>query len=447
MIIKNGKIITWDEENRILENKAILIENGFIVAIDDEKTLLQEHPTEETIDAKGQFIMPGLICAHTHFYGAYSRGLAIPTAPLPGFPEILKDLWWTLDKSLTEESIRSSAWVSILDAIRHGTTTLFDHHASPNAISDSLDFIADVVDQAGIRASLSYEVTDRDGKEKALAGIRENIRFRDRLKNDNLKGRLSGTFGLHASLTLSDETLEKCKNENSDEKYGFHIHVAEHPVDEYDSLKKSGMRVVDRLHAHGILGEKSIVAHAVHVDAKEIDILAKTKTWVTHQPRSNMNNAVGIGNIESMIRAGVKVGLGNDGFSNTMWDEWKTAYLVHKLVNNDPRRMGADTISFIANHQNAKLASQQFGVPIGQISPGFAADLIFVDYKPFTPVNAANLPWHIVFGFHHSMVSATMVAGRFLWKDYQFVNIDEDSIINQALEQAKPVWDRYQAQF
>lgn len=447
MIITNGKIITWANPNEILENQALLILNDTIVRIDSFELLRKGFPHEEVLDAKGQYIMPGLICAHTHFYSAYSRGLAIPGDPPSGFPEILRNLWWALDKSLDEKSVASSAWVSIVDAIKHGNTTLFDHHASPNAISNSLDVIAEVVDQSGVRASLCYEVTDRDGQEKANAGIQENVRFINRInQGNNLNGRLSATFGLHASLTLSDETLEKSKN-MAPEGVGFHIHVAEHPSDEYDCIKKTGMRVVDRLSAVGILSDKSIVAHAVHVDAKEIELLSDSKTWVTHQPRSNMNNAVGIGNMESMMRAGVKVCLGNDGFSNTMWDEWKTTYLVQKLVNLDPRRMGGYDVIEMGIYKNSALTSQQFNLPIGSLTPGAQADIIFVDYRPFTELTAGNLPWHILFGMHHSMVTMTMVAGKVLMKDRELINLDEEKIFREAAALCSEVWDRYYKQF
>lgn len=447
MIITNGKIITWTKPNEIVENKSILIQGNVIKKIDTTENLLQENPGEEILDARSQYIMPGLICAHTHFYGAYSRGLAIPGDPPAAFPEILSNLWWALDKALDEKSVASSAWVCIIDAIKHGNTSLFDHHASPNAIANSLDVIADVVDQSGIRASLCYEVTDRDGEQKAREGINENVRFMTRINSgNNLNGRLSAIFGLHASLTLSEKTLELSQSMAPTES-GFHIHAAEHTADEYDSIKKSGLRVVDRLFKHKILNERSIVAHAVHVDAKEVNILANTKTWVAHQPRSNMNNAVGIGNVESMMRAGVKVCLGNDGFSNTMWDEWKTTYLVHKLVNLDPRKMGGYDVVEMAIYQNSALASQQFNLPIGSIEPGAQADIIFVDYLPYTDINSGNLPWHILFGMHHSMVTMTMVAGKILMKDKDLVNIDERKIFSDAYQLHKEVWDRYKNQF
>jgi putative selenium metabolism protein SsnA len=387
--------------------------------------------------------MPGGICAHTHFYGAFARGMAIPGPAPKDFPEILKKLWWPLDRSLDAEAIRFSALVSLIDAIKHGTTTLIDHHASPNAIDGSLDQIADAVDKSGLRAVLCYEVTERDGLEKANDGINENVRFLRKLASKP-HPRIAGTFGLHAGLTLSGITLQACRAAVSDGT-GFHIHVAEHEADEYDSLSKTEMRVVDRLYKHGILGPNTIAAHGVHLDGREMELLNETGTWLTHQPRSNMNNAVGVAQVESMMRLGIKVCLGNDGFTNSMWDEWKAAYLLHKIENRDPRRMNGYDVQQMAVYNNAALAQTFFpATPIGQITPGAAADLIFVDYQPFTPVTAENLPWHIVFGFQQSMVTTTMVAGKVLMKDRKLLTLDEEEIVSRAREIAPRIWKKYQ---
>src|SRR3990170_4418951 len=389
MLITNGKIITWQEPNRILEDHAIYISKNNIAEIGLEKDLTRKYPQDDRLDASGQYIMPGNICAHTHFYGAFARGLAIPGSPPKDFPEILTKLWWPLDKSLKHEDVYASAQVMLVDAIKYGTTTLIDHHASPNAISGSLDVIAEAVGESGLRAVLCYEVTDRDGEDKALQGIRENVRFLEKTQRERVaEGRVAATFGLHASLTLSEDTLEACR-QAVPEGVGFHIHVAEHEADEYDSLAKSGLRVVDRLDKHGILGPNTIVAHAVHVDAREVALLAETGTWVRHQPRSNMNNGVGVAKVESMGRAGVRLCLGTDGFPHTMWEEWKTAYLLHKVWHRDPRRMSALEVARMAVTNNANLANIFFsGAPLGRIIPGALADLIFVDYHPQTPVTA-----------------------------------------------------------
>ena len=446
MLIVNGKILTWEKPNRILDGQAVLIRDGKIVEVAPQGELTARYPQEEKLDAGGQYVMPGNICAHTHFYGAYSRGMAIPGSPAKDFPEILEKLWWPLDKSLDDQAVKYSALVCMIDAIKHGTTTLIDHHASPYAIDGSLDHVADAAKETGLRCSLCYEVTDRDGEERSKAGIRENVRFIRRVEQEK-NPLLAATFGIHASLTVSDATLERCRTEIPS-GYGFHIHVAEHSVDEYDSLAKSGKRVVDRLHHFGILGDRSIIVHAVHVDAKEIAYLAETKTWVSHQPRSNMNNAVGLPAVESMMRAGIKVCLGNDGFSNAMWEEWKTAYLAHKLWNLDPRRMGGYDLVEMAVYNNQQLAQTQFsGVPVGVIAPGAWADLIFVDYKPFTPFTGGNAPWHILFGFNESMITTTMVAGKVLMRDRKILVLDEAAVMEEALRIAPQVWERYNQKF
>ncbi len=444
MLILNAKVITWDKENKILDGSGIRVDGNRILEIAPSDQLKTKHPSDEIMDAHGQYLMPGNICAHTHFYGAYARGMAIPGLPAKDFPEILEKLWWRLDRALTLEDVYFSSQVCIIDAIKAGTTTLIDHHASPEAIDGSLDEIARAVDVSGMRASLCYEVTDRNGPEGTRQGIAENVRFIHTLAATP-HPRLSASFGLHASLTLSDQTLETCRKENPD-GVGFHIHTAEHEVDEYDSLAKSGTRVIDRLQKFGILGPKSIAVHAVHVDAKEIQLLAETGTWVTHQPRSNMNNGVGIGNVEAMMRAGVKVCLGNDGFSNAMWEEWKTAYLVHKLWNRDPRRMGGYDITSMAIYNNAQLARMFFpAAPIGVIQPGAVADLILVDYHPYTDMSAGNLPWHIIFGFRDSMVTMTMVDGKILMKDRKLTTMNEAEISALAREKSAIAWKKFQS--
>lgn len=448
MLITNATLVTWGAEPRILEHHAVRIEAGRIAEIGPSAELAKRHPGGEALDAGGQLLMPGNICAHTHFYGAFARGMAIPGDPPKDFPDILERLWWKLDKALTLDDTRASAEVFMVDAIRNGTTTLIDHHASPNAIEGSLDVIAEAVDAAGLRACLCYEVSDRDGPDKMKAGIAENVRFIQRIAGERAaggEGRLAATFGLHASLSLSDTSLDACRAALPNGS-GFHIHVAEHEADEYDSVKRSGLRAVDRLHRHGILGPRSIAAHCVHVDAGEAALLRDTGTWVTHQPRSNMNNAVGAAGIEGLARMGVRVCLGTDGFSHAMWDEWKAAYFLHKAAHRDPRRANGGLVAEMGAANNAALAKVFFpAAPLGEISPGAHADLILVDYHPPTPLSAGNLPWHILFGFGAQMVTMTMCAGRILMKDRQLTSLDEAAIAARARGLAARAWARYQS--
>lgn len=446
MLITNALLATFGQDNRLIEDGALYIEGDRIAAMGTTAALTKKYPDAEVLDARGQLVMPGNICAHTHFYGAFARGLAIPGEAPRGFTEILGQLWWSLDRSLRDLDVKYSALVCLVDAICHGTTTLIDHHASPNAIHDSLDQIADAVEQAGVRACLCYEVSDRDGPERAQEGIDENVRFLDAVKKRDTP-LLAATFGLHASLTLSKETLAACVAA-APQGAGFHIHAAEGLADQEDSLKKSGKRVIERLAAAGILGPRSILAHCVHVDPWEMEILRDTGTWVTHQPRSNMNNAVGIGDVPAMLRGGINVGLGNDGFSNNMFSEMHTAYLVHKLRQADPRVMGGYDVMQLAFANNGRLARLFWpDAALGELSVGACADIIFVDYHPFTALTADNLPWHMLFGIDGSAVTTTIVGGQVLMRDGVLLTLDEAAIAARARELSAEVWERYAAQF
>ena len=442
MLITHARVATLGETPRLIEDGAVWIRDGLIEAVGTTRALTADHPRAEIWDAQGQLLMPANLCGHTHTYGAFARGWSYPGPPAARFSEILARLWWRLDKALTPEDIRASARVYLADAIRHGTTTLIDHHASPNAIAGSLDLIAEAVKTAGVRAALCYEVTDRDGPARMQAGIDENVRFLTRLRHDP-DPQLGASFGLHASLTLSPATLARVVDAAAGLETGFHLHAAEGIEDVEDSLAKYGTRVIHRLHDAGILGERTIVAHAVHVDDAEIDVLAETGTWVTHQPRSNMNNAVGFAPVGRMLDRGVRVALGNDGFSNNMVAEMKAAYLGHKLVQRDPRAMPADRVFALAYAANAELSRIFWpDLRLGEIASGAVADLILVDYKPTTPLTAANLPWHMIFGYEASAITATVSAGRVLMRDRRLLTLDEEAVIARARSLARDLWAR-----
>src|SRR5260370_18668140 len=231
ILIGNGTVVTLGLKKRLIEQGAVLVQGSRIAAIDTDTALRQQHPGAEYVDANGGLIIPGFLCAHTHFYGAFARGMAIPGEPPRNFPEILERLWWRLDKLLTLEDTKASAEMFMADAIRSGTTCVIDHHASPNAVEGSLDVIAGVVEQAGIRACLAYEVSDRDGLTIVADGIRENERFiqslRGERKSQSETGMIAASYGLHASFTLSTATLERCASGRAELGVGFHIHVAE----------------------------------------------------------------------------------------------------------------------------------------------------------------------------------------------------------------------------
>jgi putative selenium metabolism protein SsnA len=441
LLITHGQVFTLGQRNEQIPDGAIYVEGDTIAEVGSTASLAAKYPGAARLDAGGKIVLPASICGHTHFYGAFARGMAIPGAPATNFMEILERLWWKLDRALLWDDVRASALICLVDAIRHGCTTLIDHHASPNVIDGSLDIIADAVKETGLRASLCYEVTDRNGMDGARAGIAENVRFIKRCRQDK-DPQLGASFGLHAALTVSDETLEASRDAVEGLDAGFHIHVAEDKADEDESLRKYNLRVVERLQKFGILGPRSIAVHCVHLDEFEKDILHETRTWVTHQPRSNMNNAVGLPDVAGMLRRGIKVALGNDGFSNNMFEEMKAAYLAHKHNQRNPQAMPGGDVWQMAYDNNAALARVFFPKPIGELSAGAFADIIFLDYAPPTPMSTGNLPWHVLFGVDGAHVTHTIAGGKVLMKDRQLTTLDEAAIMAKARELAVGVWKR-----
>jgi cytosine/adenosine deaminase-related metal-dependent hydrolase len=249
---------------------------------------------------------------------------------------------------------------------------------------------------------------------------------------------------VHASFTVSDRTLEQCLDATDGLDTGFHIHVAEDIADEDDALQKFKLRVGERLEARGVFGPQTIAAHCVQVDVGEIELLHRTKTNVAHNARSNMNNAVGIADVPGLLRRGINVGLGNDGFTNNQFAEMKTAYLLHKSARRDPRVMGADQVMQMAYANNAKIAQVFWKPKIGELSIGAFADIILLDYVPYTPLTVGNFPWQLIFGIDGTHVTDTICAGKLLMKDRELLTLDEHAIAAKAKEAAKKVWKRVQ---
>ncbi len=445
LLVTNGRVCTFGETPRLIENGAVLISGDAIAAVGDSQALAAEYPQADKLDAQGMLVMPGMVCAHTHFYGAFARGMYIPGPPMADFREILERLWWPLDRALDAEGVRYSALTPLIDAIRYGTTTLIDHHASNRFVDGSLDVIAEAVTETGLRACLCYEVTDRDGPEVAAAGIRENARF---IRKARAAGSpfLAATFGLHAALTLGDDTLDRCVAEAESLGHdGFHIHAAEGPADREHSLAVYNLRTIDRLAQRRILGPSTIVAHAIDIDAWEMGLLRETGVWVSHQPRSNMNNAVGVADLPALLRGGVKAVLGNDGFSNDMFEEMKAAYLLHKSARSDPRVLPAGQLLNMVTAHNAALAATFFPRPLGRLEPGAFADLILVDYDPPTPLTIDNLAWHLIFGFDGRRVDTTIAGGRVLMRHRLIPHLDVERIYARSREVAQATWERFWA--
>ncbi len=438
-LIINGTVVTLGATNQVIESGAIYIKEGKIADIGATEALKKKYPSAGTLDAQGKLVMPGFICAHHHFYSSLARGFAPPGEPAFSFQEILERLWWKLDRALTEEDVRYSALLALIDCIRHGTTTILDHHASPSCRDGSLDVIADAVLESGLRASLCYEVSDRN---VPGAGIVENARFLERLKSAPSPF-LAGMMGIHASFTVSDETLKRARDIAEKYDCGYHIHVAEGSEDADDAQEKYGLRTVERLVDRGICGAKSLFIHCIHLTRQEIELLVQTQTMVVHNPESNMNNAVGVSRVLEMLQAGILVGLGTDGMSSNMPAQARVAYLLHRLAERDPRVAFVEAPQLLLEN-NARIVSRYFSERLGAIEVGAAADLAILDYIPPTPLHAGNFLGHFLFGISGAAVDSTIVAGKLLMRNKQLLTLDEEKIANRSRDLAQKLWPRIQ---
>lgn len=441
MIIGNGTLITQREDLPLIENGAVVIDGELIADYGKTEDMQKAYPSAEFMDAQGRLIMPGLINAHTHIYSAMARGMSIPGAPVnKNFLDILENLWWRLDKVINMEDVKYSAYDTYLDSIKCGVTTVFDHHASMKAVEGSLFTIADVAKDIGVRTSLCYEVTDRDGEDVAKATVRENgefIRYAQNLDSDMLKG----MFGLHASFTVSDETLEACVKEMGSANAGYHVHVAEGIDDVYQCQQEHGKRVVQRLYDFDILGGKTIAVHCIHINPAEMDILQHTNTAVVHNPESNMGNAVGCSPVIEMMRRGMLVGMGTDAYTHDMFESMKMTNLLHKHSLCDPSVAWGEPPQMLFQN-NRSIAGRYFSKPLGIIEKNAYADIILVDYEAPTPILPTNINSHFIFGILGGSVDTTIINGKIIMKNREFVNIDEKAIFAKSRECAKAVWDR-----
>ena len=433
---ENGIVATLGANNRVLWNASVVTDGENILAVGDAAEMRKLYPTADAVDCSGKIVLPGFICTHHHFYSTMARGMAIPGEPAANFVEILERLWWKLDKALCDEDILLSAQIPLVECIRNGTTTVIDHHASPSYREGSLDLIEQAVRQAGIRASLCYEVSDRNVKG---GGVEENRRFIKKVGKGD--GQIAAMMGLHASFTLSDETLEECVGIAADAGVGCHVHVAEDAADREDSLRKYGVPTVERLHKKGASGSKSLFIHCVHIDDAEMDTIAATKTAVVHNPESNMNNAVGVTRLFDLMKRGILVGLGTDGMSSDMLASMRCAYLLHRLANHDPRVAFMEAPQLLLPN-NAEIAERQFGIRLGELAPGRPADLAILDYEPPTPLSEANFLGHLIFGLVDATVDTTVCKGKILMKHKEILVLDEKHIAARSRELAPQVWQR-----
>lgn len=442
MIIGNGRLITRNPENPYLADGAVVLDGSTILKVGKTIDLKSEFPDAEFIDAKGGVIMPAFINTHEHIYSAMARGLSIRGYNPNGFLEILDGMWWNIDRHLTVEQVRQSARATYIESIKNGVTTVFDHHASYGDITGSLFAIEDAAQEMGVRSCLCYEVSDRDGKEKTQQAIAENASFIKHALKDN-SDMIAGMMGLHASFTLSDETLLKCAAEKPQE-VGYHIHIAEGIEDLHYNLKHYGKRIVDRLMDLNILGPKTIAAHCIYVNNHEMDLLKETDTMVVHNPESNMGNACGCPPTMEIVHKGILTGLGTDGYTHDMIESYKVANVLHKHHLVDANAAWGEVPQMLFEG-NAKIAARYFKKQLGILKEGAAADVIVLDYKPYTNFDGANSNGHILFGMNGKNVVTTVCNGKVLMRDRVLVGIDEEKVVSEIRVESDKLWNQLNA--
>jgi putative selenium metabolism protein SsnA len=443
-IIGHATVLTFGDNHKVIEDGAVAFDEKKIHAVGTTNELKERFPKAKIKNVKGRLVMPGIINTHMHLYSTFARGITLKDEPPENFVQILERLWWRLDKALTHEDLYYTAMIPLLDAVRNGVTTLIDHHASPNCIDGSLETIAKAFRKCGLRGNLCYEVSDRDGQGKCDAGFNENASFIRGLKLKSDPD-ITGMIGLHASMTLSDTSLERAAELMEGLKTGVHIHVAEDQADNEDAIKRGYRSVVDRLHNFKLTGPDSIFVHGVNCDLHDLQTLALTKTNVIHNPRSNMNNGVGCAPVEKMFEEKINVSFGTDGMSASPLEDLMVANILHKHEARDPRKIYGEAWKMFAVN-GGRLAHKLFKKKTGVLEEGSTPDLVVWDYIPPTPVTADNTFGHLTFGLPYSKVDMTICQGKTLLENGKLTFMDEEEeeeLCAKSREIAKNLWERF----
>jgi putative selenium metabolism protein SsnA len=424
VVLTGGRVVTSLSPPRVV-SADVAVADGRIVEVGP--TIASGHPS---VDCTGCLVIPGLVCAHHHLYSSLARGMPYRLDPPADFVQILRRVWWRLDRALDQGTVWASAILGGAVALLCGTTTIIDHHASPNAIEGSLDSIRSALDLLGARSVLCYEVTDRDGLDLAEAGLEENRRF--------LKGQwplTRGMVGAHASFTLSEETLAACVDLARSAPAGLHVHVAEDQADQRDSMARFDRRVIDRLADAGALDDRALLAHCIHLDEGELSTIRASGATAVHNPASNMNNGVGHAPVGKLAA----LALGTDGIGGDMFAEGRAAYWRGR---EDDLAMAPQWVLDL-QARSAQVAGQAFGEPLlGTIAPGAPADLVVLEYDPPTPLEDANLPSHWVYGMTSRHVRDVMVGGEWTVLQRHLARGDAKELTAQCNEAAARLWRR-----
>jgi putative selenium metabolism protein SsnA len=443
ILVKGGIIVTMDPRHQILSHHSIIIDDGKFEAIGKTAEITRYSKIDEVVDASDSIVMPGLICSHTHLYGILLRGAKLTITPPSDFTQILQRVWWLVDESLTFDDAYASALVACLEFLKTGTTTFADTYSGPNSIEGVLDRIAKAVHEVGIRGLLSFEATERHSKEEGERGVQENVRFATAIKREG-EARVHPLFSLHASFTVSDELIRAVRGFASKYSVPITIHTSEGLVDPQHNMERYGKRTIERLLDVGLLAPDVVLAHCVHLNDDELNIVARTRAKIAHNPMSNMLNAVGTARVRDMLVRGICVGLGNDGYIFDGFENMRTAYLIHRSATRDPNAIDGYEILEMATIKGAELYGLE--KQIGSIEHGKRADLIIIkpDTLP-TPLNPDSVVGHLINTVDGDDVRTTIVDGRIVMRDRVVTTLDESETQRRAQDAAVALWQRLRA--
>ncbi|MDP8023794.1 MAG: amidohydrolase family protein [Nitrososphaeria archaeon] len=431
--VNDGIIVSMNDKREVFRG-SVLIENNKIVQVERNSSKLK---ADEEIDARGSIVTPGFICSHTHLYGILLRGAPLKLMPPSDFTQNLQRIWWPMDETMNGDDAYISALTASLELLRTGTTTFADTFSGPNAIKGVLDRIENGVLEAGIRGFISFEATQRRSEEEGYQGLEENERYIKKAKDD----KMSGMVSIHASFTVHDDLLKAGKELSDKYSVPLTIHTSEGKWDLYHNLERYGKRTFERLYDLGILGKRTLVAHAVQVNEDELDLIARTGTSVAHNALSNMLNAVGIAPVPEMFKLGINVSIGNDGYIFDAFENIRATYLIHKVNKLDPRVM-----SFLQVLEMSTVnAAKSLGIheKLGSVEVGKLADLVIIkpSVRP-TPLNESSAYGYLVNSVNGKDVDTVIVNGEVLLKGGKFVKIDIDKVNTKAEKIVSDYWRR-----
>ncbi len=428
ILLTNATILNFNPA-RVDKNTDVAIEGNKIIAIG--RQLSSQYQNAKAIDLQEKIIMPGLVCAHNHFYSSLARGILAKIEPSGNFVEMLENLWWKLDRALDDKLLYCSGMIGALEAIKSGTTAVIDHNSSPNFIKGSLSVLKEAFEENGLRGILCYEITDRNGKTGMNEGLDESLDFANSVKDSEL---IEAAIGGHASFTLSDDSLKYISDVIRKTGKGFHVHVGEDKYDADYSKENYSKSILERLDSFNLLNDKSILAHGVWLNEKDLQILNKRNSFLVHNPRSNMNNNVGY--LKSIAEV-TNLAIGTDGIGSDMFEETRFAYFNSKEENH--KLNPSDFVNYL--WCGNKILERYFNQKFGRIAKGYTADLIICDYNSPTPLTKENAAGHFLFGFSSQNVESVIINGRFVYCDRAFP-IVLSKVYNKAKKSAKELWKR-----